>query len=158
MGDANFAEAVVLLVAHDGSGSMGLIVNRRTRVPLRELLREIPDPAGRELRFYWGGPVQPEAIHALVRTSWPSDSARRVLSDVYVTGDMADVRAAVGQKDPESRLRVFTGYAGWGKGQLDAEVRAGAWVVDPADARSVFAPDGSGLWERVYAILERLIA
>jgi putative transcriptional regulator len=158
MGDANFAEAVVLLVAHDESGSMGLIVNRRTRVPLRELLREIPDPAGRELRFYWGGPVQPEAIHALVRTSRPSDSARRVLSDVYITGDMAEVRAAVGQEDPESRLRVFTGYAGWGKGQLDTEVRAGAWVVDPADARSVFAPDGSGLWERVYAILERLIA
>jgi hypothetical protein len=38
------------------------------------------------------------------------------------------------------------------------EVRAGAWVIEPADARSVFTQDGSLLWERVYEILERRVA
>ena len=156
MADPNFAEAVVLLIEHGSQGSMGLVVNRPTRVPLQELLRSMD--VGRELHFYWGGPVQPEAILALVRSSWPSESARRVLPDVHLTGDLADVRAALADKNPGERLRVFTGYAGWGKGQLATEVRAGAWVVDRADARSIFAPDTSELWHRVYRILERVEA
>jgi putative transcriptional regulator len=158
--DPNFVETVVLLVEHGSSGSMGLVVNRPTSVPLQELLRGVGDVAGpgRDLRFYWGGPVQNEAVLALVRTSWPSDSARRVLPDVYLTGDVADVRAALQEKQPGERLRVFTGYAGWGAGQLATEVRAGAWVMDQADARSIFGPDSDELWFRVYRILEQLEA
>jgi putative transcriptional regulator len=158
MGDPNFAETVVLLVAHDGSGSMGFVVNRPTRVPLRELLKSLPEAEKSELRFHWGGPVQPEAVHALVRTSWPSESARRVLGDVYITGDAADLKQALARPDASAKLKLFTGYAGWGKGQLEMEVRAGAWVIEPADARSVFTQDGSLLWERVYEILERRVA
>ena len=156
--DPNFAETVVLLVEHGPSGSMGLVVNRPTRVPLEELLRGVGDLPRRDLHFYWGGPVQPEAVVALVRTARASDTARSVLPDVYLTGDIADVRAALQQKEPSATLRLFSGYAGWGAGQLAAEVRAGAWVLDRADARSIFAPDTSELWFRVYRILERLEA
>ncbi len=156
--DPNFAESVVLLVEHGPSGSMGLVVNRPTSVPLQELLRDLRGPEARALRFHWGGPVEPQAIVALVRTPWPSDSARRVLPDVHLTGDLADVRAALQDEDPGARLRVFTGYAGWGAGQLASEVRAGAWVMDQADARSIFSPDAEELWFRVHRILERLEA
>ncbi len=156
--DPNFAEAVVLLVEHGPSGSMGLVVNRPTSVPLQELLRGLGGPAGRALHFYWGGPVQPEAILALVRTSGPSDSARSVLPEVYLTSDIADVRAALRENQPGERLRVFSGYTGWGAGQLANEVRAGAWVMDRADARSIFSPDTQELWFRVHRILERLEA
>ena len=156
--DPNFTETVVLLVEHGSSGSMGLVVNRPTRVPLEELLRGVEARSGRGLHFYWGGPVQPEVVLALVRTPWPSDSARSVLPDVYLTSEMADVRAALQQKEPGDKLRLFTGYTGWGAGQLAAEVRAGAWVLDRADARSLFAPDTEDLWFRVHRILERLEA
>jgi len=156
--DPNFVESVVLLVEHGPKGSMGLVVNRPTRVPLRELLRGVEIPASPDLRFYWGGPVEPKAVLALVRTERPSASARSVLPDVYVTGELADVRAALKEKKPGERLRVFTGYAGWGAGQLAMEVRAGAWVLDRADARSIFAPDISELWLRVHRLLERLEA
>ena len=158
MGDPNFAETVVLLVAYDKTGAMGFVVNRPTLVPLRELLKSTPEAEKSELRFHWGGPVQPEAVHALVRSNWPSQSARRVLDDVYVTGDITDVREALGRPDASTKVKLFTGYAGWGGGQLEIEVRAGAWILEPADARSVFAPDGLDLWERVYEILERLVA
>jgi putative transcriptional regulator len=156
--DPNFVETVVLLVEHKPEGSMGLVVNRPTRVPLRELLRGVEIPASRDLRFYWGGPVEPKAVLALVRTERPSASARSVLPDVHVTGEIADVRAALKEKEPGERLRVYTGYAGWGAGQLAMEVRAGAWVLDRADARSIFAPDTSELWLRVHRILEQLEA
>jgi len=156
--DPNFVESVVLLVEHGPSGSMGLVVNRPTRVPLRELLRGVEGLEASDLRFHWGGPVQPEAILALVRTPRPSSSARFVLPDVHLTGELADLRAALAERGPGERLRVYTGYAGWGAGQLATEVRAGAWVLDRADARSIFAPDTSELWLRVHRILERLEA
>jgi len=156
--DPNFVESVVLLIEHGPEGSMGLVVNRPTRVPLRELLRGVEIPASRDLRFYWGGPVEPKAVLALVRTQRPSASARSVLPDVHLTGELADLRAALAERGPGERLRVYTGYAGWGAGQLATEVRAGAWVLDRADARSIFAPDTSELWLRVHRILERLEA
>jgi len=156
--DPNFAESVVLLIEHGPAGSMGLVVNRPTRVPLRELLGGIEGLGASGLRFHWGGPVQPEAILALVRTPRPSASARSVLPDVHITGELADVRAALAEREPGDKLRVFTGYTGWGAGQLATEVRSGAWVLDRADARSIFAPDTSELWFRVYRILERLEA
>jgi putative transcriptional regulator len=81
-----------------------------------------------------------------------------VLGDVYITGDAADLKQALARPDASAKLKLFTGYAGWGKGQLEMEVRAGAWVIEPADARSVFTQDGSLLWERVYEILERRVA
>jgi len=158
MGDPNFAETVVLLVSHDKAGAMGFVVNRPTRVPLRELLKTVPEAEKSDLRFHWGGPVQPETVHALVRSSWPSESARRVVDDVQVTGDIAAVREALARPDARMKVKLFVGYTGWGRGQLEAEVRAGAWVLEPADARSVFAPEGLDIWERVYEILERLVA
>ena len=110
MGDPNFAETVVLLVAYDKTGAMGFVVNRPTRVPLRELLKSTPEAEKSELRFHWGGPVQPEAVHALVRSNRPSQSSRRVLGDVYVTGDMADVREALGRPDAPTKVKLLTGY------------------------------------------------
>jgi len=126
-------------------------------VPLRELLKDEPEAQKSELRFYSGGPVEPGTVHALVRSSSPSESAHRVLGDVYITGDLADVRGALARPDASARVKLLTGYAGWAAGQLEIEVRAGAWVLEPADARSVFTEDPN-LWERVHEILERLVA
>jgi putative transcriptional regulator len=155
--DSRFAESVVLLIRHGSDGSMGLVVNRPTEMPIHEAVK-VEEARGSDLTLYWGGPVQPEAILALVRAPSPSPGAQTVLPDVHLTGDLADVRAALSERDPGGRLRVYTGYAGWTAGQLAVEVRAGVWVLDRADAPSIFAPDPSKLWLRVRDILNRLEA
>ena len=154
--DSRFAESVVLLIRHGPDGSMGLVVNRPTEMVLHEALQEVDEARGSKLPVYWGGPVQPEAILALVRAPDASPGAQTVLPDVHLTGDLADVRAALKGGDAAGRLRVYSGYAGWAAGQLALEVRAGVWVLDRADAASVFAPDPSKLWLRVQDILKRL--
>jgi len=154
--DSRFAESVILLIRHGPDGSMGLVVNRPTDLPLGDALKDVPEASGSGLTVYWGGPVQPEAILALVRAPSASPGAQTVLPDVTLTGDLADVRTALGARDTRARLRVYSGYAGWTAGQLATEVRAGVWVLDRADASSVFAPDPSKLWPRVEEILERL--
>jgi putative transcriptional regulator len=154
--DGRFAQSVVLLVQHGPDGSMGLVVNRPTDLPLRDALEDVPEARASGLTVYWGGPVQPEAVLALVRAPSASPGARTVLPEVTLTGDLADVRAALGAADATGRVRVYTGYAGWTAGQLATELRAGVWVLDQGDASSVFAPDPSKLWPRVEDILRRL--
>jgi putative transcriptional regulator len=154
--DPRFAESVVLLVRHGPDGSMGLVVNKPTDMPIQEALDQVEEARGSALPVYWGGPVQPEAILALVRAPRASPGAQTVLPDVHLTGDLADVRTALKGLDAAGRLRVYTGYAGWAAGQLALEVRAGVWVLDKADAASVFASDPSRLWLRVRDILRRL--
>jgi putative transcriptional regulator len=154
--DSRFAESVVLLIRHDPEGSMGIVVNRPTEMTLPEALVQVEEARRSTLPVYWGGPVQPEAILALVRAPSASSGAQTVLPDVHLTGDIADVRAALKGQDAAGCLRVYTGYTGWAAGQLAVEVRAGAWVLDKADAASVFAPDPTKLWPRVQDILKRL--
>jgi putative transcriptional regulator len=156
--DSRFAESVVLLVEHGEEGSMGLVVNRPTEMPIREALPSLRESKASTLRVYWGGPVKPEAILALVRVPKASAGVKTVLEDAHLTGDLADVRAALSGPDPARRLRVYAGCAGWTAGQLATEVRAGVWVMDRADVDSVFAPDPLALWDRVHLLLKRLEA
>ena len=158
LADPNFAESVVLLVQHGVEGSMGLIVNRPTRVPLREAVKELAESRGLELRLHWGGPVQPDVALALVRSPKRLASAQRVLPDVQLSAEPAQWKAVARDPEAASRLRVYAGYAGWSAGQLALELRRGSWVVGPADAASVFSSDPSALWPRVHDLMQRIEA
>jgi putative transcriptional regulator len=158
LGDPNFVETVVLLVQHDADGSMGLVVNRPTRVPVREAVDALAEIRGLELRLYEGGPVQRDVMLALARTPKRIADAHRVLPDVQLSSEPKRWKDLARDPEAESRLRVYAGYAGWGPGQLARELRLGSWVVAPADARSVFSSDPSELWPRVHGLMKRLEA
>jgi putative transcriptional regulator len=151
----HFTESVVLLVRHDDEGSLGLVVNRPTRVPLREAITELEDVEDLDLRLYFGGPVQPEAVLALVRPVKPPVGAERVLPDVYFSTELKELKEAARQPGAGSRLRVYAGYAGWAAGQLASELKAGAWVVGPARASAIFSDDPSTLWPEVHELMRR---
>jgi putative transcriptional regulator len=146
-----FSEAVVLLVSHQAEGSLGVIVNRPTRFTVRQAVKALAEIRELDLALYFGGPVQPDEFVALIRPAKPIE-ATRVLPDVYFSNEMKDIKTAARVPEATSRLRVYAGYAGWAPAQLADELRRGAWVVGPADARSVFAPDPSTLWPRVYEL------
>lgn len=156
--DPNFAGTVVLLLEHGESGSLGVVLNRPTARSVDEVLDLKPGEHRLDVQVFWGGPVQPDAVISLVRTRRPGPRARMIVREVHVTPDLADVEEVLGERDGRLRVRIFAGYAGWGRGQLAAEVRAGAWVLDPADAATVFSPEPSRMWEKVREILRRVRA
>jgi putative transcriptional regulator len=158
LGDPNFVETVVLLVQHGPEGSMGLVINRPTRVPVREAVDALAEIRGLELRIYEGGPVQRDVTLALARTPKRIADAHHVLPDVQLSSEPKRWKDLARDPEAESRLRVYAGYAGWGPGQLARELRLGSWVVAPADARSVFSSDPSTLWPRVHGLMKRLEA
>jgi putative transcriptional regulator len=156
--DPNFANTVVLLLEHNSDGSLGVVLNRPTLRSVDEALDVKAGTSGIDLHVFWGGPVQPAALLSLVQTARPGPRARTILSDVHLTPDLAEVQQVLGERAGRLRVRIFSGYAGWGRGQLAAEVRAGNWVPEPADAATVFSTDPSEMWEKVREILRRLYA
>jgi putative transcriptional regulator len=157
--DPNFANTVVLLVDHSRDGAAGLVLNRPSRVPLSRLrpgaepLASIASPA------FIGGPVSPETVLALSRTA--CDGCRVVGRDVHLVNAPAALQALIAAGADERRLRVFVGYAGWGGGQLESEVRRGGWRVVAGGAGGgavVFDPDPRSLWRRMIERTETVLA
>jgi putative transcriptional regulator len=153
-----FTETVVLMIQHGPDGSMGLVVNRPTRLPLREAVPALTDVRDLDLRLHWGGPVEPDVALALVRSAKKIPGGQAVMADVQLTSDPKQWKRVAAEPEADSRLRVYSGYAGWAPGQLAEEMKRDAWVVAPADPRSVFSPDPEELWPRVHELRKRIEA
>jgi len=143
--DPNFRRAVVLVVAHDDEGAVGLVLNRPTEAEVAEAvppLEPLFDPGD---LVSVGGPVQPEAVCVLAEWDDPEEAGTIVFDDV---GLMAG-NAAVDEVLPATRRRrVFAGYAGWGAGQLEIELEEPSWIIADARVEDVFG-EPRDLWAEV---------
>jgi putative transcriptional regulator len=144
--DPNFSQAVVLLADYGAEGAMGLIINRRTEVPLARAFQHLALPHERSV-LYAGGPVAQTGVLALWRSTTGKDS-RTVLPGVEMVAAREPLEVLLVSEGRDDRFRVFLGYAGWGAGQLERETISGSWHVFTVDADVVFDPDPASLWER----------
>lgn len=144
-----FAHSVVLLIAYGPRGAMGLIINRPTQFPAARALPDMDGLHGSGASLYIGGPVALRHATFLIRSASAPPESVHVLDDVYATGHLETLQAIVSGKSPSADFRVYVGYAGWGPGQLEAEIARGGWLVLPASAGEVFTTDPAGLWHRL---------
>jgi len=147
--DPHFAETVILLLAYEANGAMGLVINRPTEMPLVAALPKMKELRDRSIRLYVGGPVARESMLLLIRSATAPESSQRIFEDVYASGSLAALRQALGRKGKTERFRAFAGHAGWGAGQLDAEIARGAWYVATVDAATAFDIAPSEIWSRL---------
>jgi putative transcriptional regulator len=125
--DPNFHRAVVLLCEHTAEGAFGLIINRPTETSASEAVQLMPPPdRDGGLNLWTGGPVEPQR-------GW------------ILTGDEPHDIDSI--ETAPRRTRVLTGYAGWGPGQLDAELAASAWLIADIDPHLVFDVKAPDMWE-----------
>lgn len=151
LGDPAFAQSVILIVNRDDQGTAGLMINRRTKVPLSKIFsrhkRAGSDPV------YIGGPVDLTLVQALLRSPSRIGDATRVLENVYSTADKNAIEKGIDSRASPSRFRLYLGYAGWGPGQLESEIALGAWSVMDGSAAIVFDTHPDSLWMRLNAQL-----
>ena len=145
LGDPDFARTVVLLVRYDEKGALGLILNRRTDVPLSRVL-DLEAAKDRSDPVYLGGPVGPSAVFALFKSSAKMEKAENIFGGVYLISDKALFEQTISARPDPGVFHVYLGYAGWTQDQLRTEVQLGAWFVFPADTATVFNSDPDSLW------------
>jgi putative AlgH/UPF0301 family transcriptional regulator len=149
LGDPNFAETVVLLVRCDVDGVVGLILNRRTDVPLSRVLEQFAGAKDRSDPAYLGGPVEPSAVFALLRSTAKLDGAEQVISGLYLISTKTVFEKVISGRPDPGALHVYLGYAGWSNEQLRKEVEMGSWFIFQGDAPTVFDADPDSLWRQM---------
>jgi putative transcriptional regulator len=144
--DPNFRRAVVLITEHNDEGAAGLVLNRPSETPVADAVPDLVPLVGDEEPVYVGGPVQESAVLVLAEFDDPDDAALLVVDDVgFVPGDGDFGLIAASTR----RARVFAGYAGWGPGQLEAELEESSWIVESSTGPSLFPEADDDLWARV---------
>jgi putative transcriptional regulator len=151
MVDPNFRRTVVFVIDHREEGTLGVVLNRPSDVPVDEVLpawgRHVAEPQA----VFVGGPVEKKTALCLaaLRTG---ETAATVPGVIAVRGPVALVDL---DTDPEPLLpkvrglRVFAGYAGWDSGQLEGEIDRDDWVIVPALPSDVLATPKRDLWSQV---------
>ncbi|MFW6170126.1 MAG: YqgE/AlgH family protein [Planctomycetota bacterium] len=144
LGDTNFFRSVVLMVQHDEEGAFGVVMNR----PTSHTAAEAPElaaqaPGELDIPIHLGGPVPGPliAVHSDI-----SVAELEIASGIYFSTAKDAITQIVGQSS--SSFRLFSGYSGWGPGQLNGELEAGGWLTDPATHEDVFS-DYQTLWNRI---------
>jgi len=157
--DSNFTRRVVLVLDHGDHGALGVVIDRPGGVSVGELLPQWLTLAAAPAELFTGGPVARNALIGLARLV--SREAADEESTVHLVGWrlLVDAERPVGtvdlSGDPSAMadaivgVRLFSGYAGWDSGQLEAEIEEGSWYVVPAEARDPISADPEGLWRRV---------
>lgn len=137
--DPNFFRSVVLVLQHEEDGCVGVVLNRSTVARVADHLPDWAELSSTEFVHY-GGPVEPEVAIGLGNTDQGMESGLAGLSLVDLGRDPPHHNIA--------EVRIFSGYAGWGAGQLEAEIAIGSWYVVDAFPDDAFGnPDGQ--WRRV---------
>ena len=146
--DQNFHQTVILLCNVDPeSGAVGLVINRPTAVEVGKVL---PLADGRVEPLWIGGPVDGQSLWAVHRRPDLGASHVELMDGVWFGAESELIRRllATSAEDPGGEIfRLFAGYSGWGPGQLEEELEAGAWTVVPAGPAALFEGTPGRLWD-----------
>jgi putative transcriptional regulator len=156
MADPRFTQTVIYVCAHTPEGAMGLVLNKPLQRPkFDELLRQLevaPVPPARRIRLCAGGPMDNARGFVLHTADWTGDGSLRVDDALALTASLDVLKAIAEGGGPREGLLAL-GYAGWGPGQLDAEIQQNAWLSVAADETIVFDADDTTKWRRALAKL-----
>ena len=157
MADPNFRETVTYVCKHDADGAFGIILNRPGELSVAEMLAQLALPLTDRARLdrpvVIGGPVEPERGFVLHKSTQAFDGTLTTAGDIKVTVSL-DILAALGRGDGPEPALVALGYAGWGRGQLEAEIEQSSWLMVPADPVIVFETPFEQRWAAALGLPE----
>jgi putative transcriptional regulator len=150
MGDPRFERTVIFVCAHSEDGAMGLVINRPTdQISFPDLLTQLAievEQPRTDVLVHAGGPVEVTRGFVLHTADYVQDSSL-VVSDSMVLTATVDILKAIAQNKGPRHSLLALGYAGWGPGQLDAEIQANGWLSLKADEDLVFEAPPAAKWD-----------
>jgi putative transcriptional regulator len=159
IGDPRFEHAVILICAHDDEHAMGVAVNQPLDgLTVPDLLEKLGIEANITVpadQVLVGGPVGQERGFVLHTDDYRSEYSLDVGGGVALsaTREVLEAMAGAGEGPPPRRRLLALGYAGWGAGQLESEIKQNVWLTCEADEALIFGEDHRGKWKRALAKL-----
>ena len=142
-----FMRTVLLVCEHTVEGAFGLVLNKTSDNTIGEtILEDLPEQLN-EQKLFIGGPVQTGALSYLHADDFMPDA--NVMPNLSLSHSIEDLTALGDSYSQTQKLRVFTGYSGWGPGQLDDEMKRNSWVTHPASLDYVFQNNPEKLWRQI---------
>ncbi|KRB49983.1 hypothetical protein ASE04_15455 [Rhizobium sp. Root708] len=160
MADSNFSRTVIYICAHSDAGAMGFIINRSQELTFTDVLLHLDiikdddaivlPPNARDLQIQTGGPVESGRGFVLHSDDYLCDSSIPVSDDISMTATLDIIRAISNGNGPK-RATMMLGYAGWGAGQLEAEIANNGWLNCAANEELIFDASLDDKYERALA-------
>jgi putative transcriptional regulator len=151
MQDPRFEKTVIYMCAHNDDGAMGLVINRAldslTFPDMLEQLGIDPVGTGEQINVHFGGPVESGRGFVLHSRDYLQEASMVVDHEMALTATVDILKAIASGEGPHQSLLAL-GYAGWGPGQLDTEIKSNGWLHVAADSELVFGTDLDAKWER----------
>ena len=155
MTDERFAKTVILLLEHRAEGSFGIVINKESEFSLSEACEQLKcSPPKQDIVFGWGGPVHPMMAFVLhsIQGQWLRTDFENPKTGIALTVSDDILRATAEGRGPNKVYPVL-GCAMWDAGQLEAEIREGAWFSAPSASRVVFDLPCSQRYEAALALV-----
>ncbi|EKV32576.1 UPF0301 protein YqgE [Caenispirillum salinarum AK4] len=156
MQDTNFSRTVVYVCAHTSEGAMGLVVNRTIdQLSFDDILEQMdiePGVGTQSIRVHFGGPVEAARGFVLHTADYRDEGTLPVDSNISLTATADVLKDIAKGSGPRRRLMVL-GYAGWGSGQLDEELKENAWLICPPDEKLLFGEDNEAKWNTAMKLM-----
>ena len=147
--DPRFKEAVILVTPHHRGEVVGVVVNKPTETTVSTLFpqSELKDEHARQV--YFGGPLSKQSLLFLISSKKQPEASLRIFDNVFLSADSKVLQQVLRHPKPFAGLRVFSGYAGWKPGQLEAEVEEGYWLLREADTEILFNTEPGLIWRKL---------
>ena len=161
MADPRFDRCVIYICTHSSAGAMGLIVNKLLEdITFDEIRRQLVDKSLREIEaelgfnvpVYLGGPVERGRGFVLHSADYKLDASLEVNSEISLTASI-EIIEAIAQSSGPDRFLLALGYAGWGAGQLEAEMIENSWLSCEATPDILFEPNPKLKYDRALALM-----
>jgi len=157
MGDSRFEHAVIYMCAHSGDGAMGLIVNKPAKgLNFDDLLGQLNIKCDRPIEgvdVCYGGPVEFGRGFVLHSRDYSSENSTLLVNDEFGMTATLDILEDISNGTGPDACLLALGYAGWGPGQLEGEIRANGWLTCDAQQDLVFSVDYDGKWKAALDLL-----
>jgi len=153
--DSNFFRTVILVIEHTNEGAIGVVLNRRSELHSVDVLPKWNLDKDSYSLLHWGGPVQEESLLALglseeLVEEHPNEGLGRIRV-VNLNPETLDMTSMI-------TARLYSGYAGWSAGQLNAEISAGGWIVADLADTDPFSETPEELWTTVLSRQKGLVS
>lgn len=154
--DSFFYHSVIYLCEHDDDGAMGLIINRPTRIMMRELLSHLQIANSAEWTNHtavlFGGPVQKDQGMVLHDGGEKWKNTLKITDEIFLTTS-SDILQSLGTEQGPPHSLVTLGYAAWEGGQLEEEIAENSWLTVPATHSLLFETPADERWQAAAKLL-----